>query len=404
MAGVTAATCGDILKDVWADGVAMELLKESAALALVGKNEKFAERGMYIDVVYAGNRARSASFSNARSNGSASQNEAFYITRKANYAFGSIDRQVMKQAQAGNRAALVDALVLESKTMVKSYKQDMGADLYSDGSGKRGRVSAIASAVITLTDPNDTVHFEKGDILVLNTASTGAAGTERAGTVTLAGVDRDAGTLTCTGNVTAGIAAAAANDYVYHQGDGAAKPVGFGGWIPATAPTTGDNFFTVDRSVDPTRLAGIRYDGSSLNHEEALIKGLLRMSRDGAFPRHVMLHPDDFGALELILGSRKQYEDVEGPAGIGFTALTVNGPKGKVLVFVDPWAIKGYAFALTIDTWTLHSLGPVPDWVDEDGNKLQRQTTADGFEFMLAGYYQFGCDDPGQNGRITLPS
>ena len=153
------------------------------------------------------------------------------------------------------------------------------------------------------------------------------------------------------------------------------------------------------------RLAGCRYSAASAaTHEEALLTGLAKFGRFSCYPTHVFVHPDDMLALELSLGSRKVYEDVEGPAGIGFSSVVVRGPKGKVRVFEDPWALKGYAICPKMDSWTMHSLKEVPHFVIEDGNKLDRQATADGFDGRLAAYYQFATEETGQNGVITLPT
>ena len=49
------------------------------------------------------------------------------------------------------------------------------------------------------------------------------------------------------------------------------KLSGLGAWLPSSAPGSTDSFFGVNRSSDATRLGGIRFDGSSLPLEEALI-------------------------------------------------------------------------------------------------------------------------------------
>lgn len=400
--GVTAASIDHALKTLYPKGPHFEVIKESPLLALMHKDTGFVGRNKVIDVIYAGNRARSASFANAQANTSTVQGKAFTLVTKDNYAYGTIPRKIMKQAET-NEGALIDALTAESRSMIETFKQDLGADAYSDGSGVRAQIAAagITGAVITLADWTTAINFEAGDVLELSAASDGSG--IKGGTVTLTKVDRDAGTLTCSGNVTAGIATAAALDFVYKQGDAAAKSPGIAGWLPVAAPTA-TLFYGVDRSVDPTKLGGVRFDGSTFNHEEALVRGLMRGVPHTAFPSKVFMNGEDVAALELILGSKKVYEDVEGPAGIGFSALVVNGPRGKVKVFTDPWAPKGYALGLDLEHWCLESTGEVPEWVTEDGNKLSRQGNADGFEFRLAGYYAFACEAPGKNIRIKLPT
>lgn len=406
MAGMDLTSIDPHLKTLYPKGVQWEILKESPLLAMIQKDTEFTGRNKVIDVIYAGNRARSATYATARANTSSTSAKAFTITRKKNYAYGTIDREAMLAAKKGNTGALIDALATETRSMVSAYKQDMGADVYSDGSGMRARLSSsttLASTTAVLATASDAVHFEVGDVLNFGPNANGTS--LRSGSVTVTGVNRDPATSTLTTSANLSTVTSIANtDYIFKAGDAAAKPTGIGGWIPATAPTAGDSFFGVDRSADPMRLAGLRFDASNYNHHEALIRGLNFAKTYQVTPKDIFMHPEDFGALELILDSKKAYEDVEA-AGIGFSALTVNGPAGKCRIFSDGWAPKGTAFALDLEYWTLNSLGDVPDWVTEDGSKLQRLGSAgDGFEFMLAGYYQFGCEAPGQNLRLILPS
>lgn len=401
-----AATLSDIdhaLKTLYPEGPAYEMMKESPLLALMKKDTKFVGRNKVVDIIYAGNQARSQDISKALTHGGKHKGKAFTITRGHNYAVFSVDREAMLATES-DEGALVKLLATETDTAIQAFKNDLGNDLYGNGSGKRGQIATggISTDTITLSEPNDVVKFEVGMKLVLS--STDGTGSVKAGTVlTVIAVDRDAGKVKCDAAITTAVATAAAGDYIFVDGDYGAKPKGLAAWLPSTAPTAGDSFFGVDRSADPTRLAGIRFDGSALNHEEALIKGLKRFGRDGAFPKHVVMHPDDIGALELLLGSKREYADVEGPAGIGFSAILVRGPKGKVQVFEDPWAPKSTAFALNLEHWEMASLKEVPHFVLEDGSKLDRQQTADGFDGRLAGYYQFICEAPGQSGRIALP-
>src|SRR5207244_3305293 len=72
-----------------------------------------------------------------------------------------------------------------------------------------------------------------------------------------------------------------ANDYLFRTGDFGASVYGILDWIPATTPTAGDSFFTVDRSAD-TRLYGQYVDGSNKDIVEALLDLDTSLYREGA--------------------------------------------------------------------------------------------------------------------------
>ena len=73
-------------------------------------------------------------------------------------------------------------------------------------------------------------------------------------------------------------------------------------WIPATAPSAGDAFWGVDRSKDVTRMAGVRFDGSSESIEEALIDGAALVAREGGQPDYCFMNFTSYAALEKSLG------------------------------------------------------------------------------------------------------
>ena len=81
-----------------------------------------------------------------------------------------------------------------------------------------------------------------------------------------------------------------------------AKPSGLAAWIPSVAPTVGDNFYGVDRSIDSTRLAGVRYNGSAESIEEALVDASNLLAREGGKPEIGIMGFASFSALIKALG------------------------------------------------------------------------------------------------------
>ena len=277
--------------------------------------------------------------------------------------------------------------------------------MYGTGSGSIGRIAAsttIASPVIELSDEEDVTNFEVGQTLVLST--TDGSGTVKAGTATVVGVDRDAGTVTLNDDIDNLVATAAVNDYIFVQGDYDSKIKGLRAWLPDSAPAA-TPFFGVDRTSDSSRLAGIRVDGSNLPIEEALIKGANRVAREGGRPDHVFMSFSKFNDLVNSLGSKVQYVQEQVKAGqgyVGFQTIMIHGPRGAIKVIPDQNCPSDRAFMLQMDVWKLYSLGKCPRILDTDGLKMLRESSADAVEIRVGYYAQLGCRAPGFNANIKL--
>jgi hypothetical protein len=200
------------------------------------------------------------------------------------------------------------------------------------------------------------------------------------------------------------VATAAALDYIFVQGDYDAKIKGLRAWLPDAAPTS-TPFFSVDRTSDASRLAGIRVDGSNLPIEEALVKAANRVAREGGRPDHVFMSFDKFNDLVNSLGSKVQYVQEQVKAGtgyVGFQTIMIHGPRGAIKVIPDQNCPSDRAFMLQMDVWKLYSLGKCPRILDTDGLKMLRESSADAVEIRVGYYAQLGCRAPGYNANIQL--
>jgi hypothetical protein len=377
-------------------------------LAMIPKDEEFFGDSKAIPLIYGNPQGRSAKFSTAQANKGSTKGIKFSLTRARDYSLVDIDNETMKAA-GNSKGAVINALETETDGGFSVIKRSAGTAGFRDGSGAIGQIGTVGTGgngyttkQVLLASINDAVNFENG--MVLQASGTKTGGAVRAGTLTIVAVDRDAGVLTFSADVTTGIAAAVANDYLYVQDDYDSKMKGLDAWLPATAPAGGDNFFGVDRSVDPVRLAGCRVDGTTMAIDEAFIKGAARADREGGKLSHYFTSHPQWLQLEYSQGSRVQYVDYESEVGIGFRGIRVNGPKGPISVFADVNCPNDVAYGLQMDTWELASLGPVPHFLDEDGNKMLRESNADAYEIRLGYYGNFACYAPGYNVRVKLPA
>lgn len=376
-------------------------------LAMVNKDETFKGANLPIPCHYVDPQGRSATFSTAVTNNQPSGYISFILTRVSNYTVASIDRQTMIASDAAPIDAWVKARFSEIDAAIHALAVDMSHNLFRDSFGSYGQVSNSSFAVTTLTlvTARDVVHFEVNQVIVVSAQSNGTA--LRAGSLTISGIDRVAGTLTTTQNLSTGIAAIAQNDFIYIQGDATFKAAGLNSWLPfiGSRPVPGDNFFGVDRSVDGTRLAGVAYDGSGQTIEEAIVDGLALLNQEsGGIPDVCFMNFRNWSNLEKALGSRVRYMDVKlEEVRFGFHGIQLNGPMGPLMVLADRSCQDDRAYILDMDTWTMFSAGPAPHIVDEDGTPILRNPNTDQFDLRVASYWQLGCTAPGRNAVVKLP-
>jgi hypothetical protein len=386
------------------DRVEMMVYKDNPLFALMPKYEKFGGVNLPIPIQYATTNGRSASFSTAQTNKTASKFKAFTLTRVSDYSLASIQNEVI-EASMGNSEAFLEAATNEIDSAFMSASRSIATAMFRNGSGSIGQVANSSYATTTLTlgnstanDPTSVVNFEVGMTLVVcpNDSSTSL----RTGTLVVSGIDRVNGTLTCSGNLSAGVSAIAQNDYIFVQGDPSAKLSGLDAWLPSTVAATA--FFGVDRTADSTRLGGISYDASAQNIEEGLLDAANLVAREGGRPDHCFVSFQNYSNLEKALGSKVQYVNAPASPDIGFEGIKIHGPKGEIKVIPDQNCQSSVAWMLQLDTWKLYSLGKAPKILEADGLKMLRDSSADSVEVRIGAYLQMGCRAPGWNARVKL--
>lgn len=375
--------------------------KNNPFLAMVAKMESFTGKNYPQPIIYGNPQNRSATFSVAVAGNTNSQLKEFFLTRVSDYSVAEIDNQTLEASQ-DNAGAFLEAATVEVDGAIQSATRSLAIALFGSGSGELGNVqnSSFATTVLQLTDANDVTNFEVGMVLVAS--ATNGTGSVKSGSLSIVGVDRDNGQLTMSQNLSTGIATIAQDDYLFAQGDYGLKVKGLRAWLPDTAPTAGDNFFGVDRSSDVTRLAGIRYDASSMPIEEGLISAASRLAREGGNPDVCFMDYSKYADLEKALGSKVQYIDLKVTAEIGFRGIMINGPRGPIKVVPDQNCPSDRAFMLQLDTWKLYSLGKAPSIFSTDGLNMLRNQTTDSLQIRCKYYAQLGTRAPGYNANIRL--
>jgi len=385
--------------------------QDNPFLALVSKSTEFRGRNKPVPLIYGNPQGRSANFAQAQARGQVTNSliDQFTLTRVKDYSIATIDNETL-EASKGNENAFMEAATTEIDGAINTLTRSLAIELYGTGFGGIGTIGAatdLATQTVVLTDPNSITNFEVGQVLVFaefeNTGALRDAGSQ----AIIQTIDRSAGTFTVNVvlNTVTGLAL---GDTMFVAGDRqdtaspfALKTSGLRAWIPNLVPTA-TPFFGVDRSVDTTRLGGIRYDGSGDPIEEALIEGANRVAREGGKVDHAFMSYDRYAALEKALESKLQYVDLKVNPEIGFRGILVNGPKGPINVIPDQNCPSDRAFMVQLSTFKLCSMGKAVRVIDTDGLQMLRQASSDGVEVRYGYYGQLQCNAPGYNGNIQL--
>jgi hypothetical protein len=404
----TTTTAVDILKENYT-GTRLEYLtyKTRPWWGMVKKRSDFGGKYKPIPVMIANPLGGSATFSNANSNTGGANYEAFDLTRARQYQKFTIDTEAL-MASEGDANAFRSLVVTEAQGALNEISETISRRLFGSTSGAVGTISSgQGTATLTLTNLSDIVNFQIGDILVAGLTADGSDVT--ANSVTLTAVDRDAGTITAGANFHADFDD---GDTLFKVGDATNGFAGLASWLPSSAPSSGESFFGVDRSVDPTRLAGIRYTATVAADTDiagAINNAAGRVMTQGGNTDLILINPLNFTTLiaeamaKVSLDKHmpmKGYEKL--PAHLGFSGVTMATASGTAKVVADKHCPLGVVYMLQSDTWCFHSLGKAPFMFNKDGKLYDREDNADSISARYQVYGNLACSAPGYNARVDI--
>lgn len=338
----------------------------------------------------------SGDFATAQANAGLS-NDAYQdvtLTVKEYFGVHNISDLAMKVSR-DKAGSFLNGQIEMIDSIMDATLESVVIDIYGDGSCAIGRRASASTNVITLSNAEDVENFPVGAYVVAAAAkSTGAI---RVGRSFIVAKDEDAGTLTL--DDASDIASFANNDYLYIEGKRNTGLKGLASWIPDTAPTTGDNFYGLDRSVNPTSLAGTRMALGGLSLTEGMNKISSKLASRGAMPDVFVVHFDKQVEIINLLGSQVQYID-HTIGKIGFQTLAVQGPKGPIKILADSHCPKERIYCLTLKDWTLHSVGKVPHIANSEGLRITRSHNKMAWEVRVLAYPVLSCRSPRYSGVL----
>ena len=415
MTAATPTSWDKALKNLYRDSIVeRSTYKDRPMLGILAKYEGFTGRNMPQVNVYGNPQGRSASFTKAQTNTRPTSIEGFDLDIVSDYSIATITGEVVDRTES-DRGAFLKAMKKSIDYAMDSLADAIETFIPRSGAGDIGQISSgstVTNQTVTLEDTGDVTNFEVGMTLVAAATTTGSV---RTGTEVLAGVDRSNGVITATSAAwDTVITAIAASDYLFVDGDAqnggsaALKISGFQAWLPSTAPTGGDSFFGVDRSVD-SRLYGTFHDGSSQSMEDAIIDAQSKAAQQGGSPDVGIINHVKMRRFTKELGSKKEHTEVNatGSKGIlanaGYRGICVHGDKGEIRMVAANKCPSADGFLLERANWEMFSIKKCIRLDDTDGNRILRQGSSDGYEVRVKGRFNVRCENPIGSARVTLP-
>ncbi len=397
----------NMIKVHYAPGPVLNMAtQKNKAMGLINKrNRKVSAGGKYwfqpIQISLPGGDSADFATAMAATNNNSGYG-GFAVTRKQHYRLAKVDNETIEATADGDMDAFEPAFD-EFDRNIEAEGNYLNFRLFRSSGGYIGRMtnSNVGIAVLTLDDPSGVWGVVKGDVLDL--ASTdGTSGSLRTGSLSVASVQRSAGTITMTGNISAGVAAAAQNDFVFKAGDFGAASSGFADWVPDSAPGA-TTFYGQDRSVEPELLGGLRVDGTGgAPVHEVLVDMVVQADNIGGEPDVVFANPLALGSLTKQLDGKwvimkgQQYGGKE--AEIGYKGWQVNLEGHEITIFSDRTCQAKRLWMLQLDTWTMFSAGMAPGFLQKRAASIIKVSeNADGYEARIGEYYNFSCKGPGYN-------
>lgn len=358
-----------------------------------------------------GSSTFSVAVTNAVNNVSSYKN--FNVTRRSHYRIAKVDNQAIEATATGDEDAFESAFD-EFDNGIEAEGNYINFRFFRTQAGEVGfgdGVYTVGTTAAAFKDASSMWGIRQGEVIKAS-ATIGSA--LRAGSLTIATVNRVLGTYTTTVAGTAGIAALVNTDFIYLDGDGqnastALAASGLADWVPDAAPSA-TTFYGVDRTTESDYLGGIRIDGTDgRSIANLLVDAVAAVDNIGGDPDVCFMNPITFGTFakqlegKWVLTSAVGY-DGKKLATVGFKGYTINLNGRDVTVYTDRCCPMKRIYVLTWSTWCMFSAGPAPNFLQKRAGSIIKVSEGnDGYEARIGEYYNFSCKAPGYNCVILLP-
>jgi hypothetical protein len=378
MADNDLSTVAYIYKRRYSDRQTTEVAtREHATLDQIAKESGFTGSAFYYPITYGNPQGISGTFTTAQSGAATLKGLQLAASRKKKYGVVTLDGEAIAAAR-GDKGAFYDLVTRVSDGILEEMGDSLAFDLFRDGNGIRGRGASISTNTITLSNPEDVRNFKVGMTVGASPNATGSS--PRTGTTTIAALSRSAGTILLTS--AAAITSLAGTDYLFRAGDVGTCMEGFDAATPLTAPTAGDSFRGVDRSVDVEALSGSRITSASIIEEDMGLCAV-NISTLGKKVKMGCLYPTKFWQMVRRLNAKVEYQNGGGTANYGFEYVMIHTPAGSLKIFSEPDCPVDKFRLFNPEAHALKTLDEMVHVIRDDGRPSLRSTGADSIEVRV---------------------
>lgn len=392
----TLATVAFIYKKLYSKDAPGDLsTRDHVLLSKLAKRSGFGGSSYDYSIRHANPNGVSADFTTAQANVQTSKGLQLSASRVKKYGIVQIDGEAL--AASTGEGAMLDLVSQETTGVLEEVGDHLAFEAYRDGNAARGIRSSESTDVTTLTIADDARNFKVGMTVVASPNADGSS--PRTGTTLITSVDEDAGTI---GLDTSDITSYADSDYLFASGDQAAGADGLAALFPLTAPTSGDSFRGVDRSVDPRRQAGVRVDDTGTTVEENAGLVAVKIAQVGKKADSVFVNPVEFWNVARRLNAKVQYTG-GGKAKVAFEYIEIHTPAGSLRMYSDADCPTNRGYVLNLKSLYIKHLLGFPHFIQDDKGKVSlRMTAADSIEARVRAMWNIICTTPGANGVFSI--
>ncbi|MFA4972824.1 MAG: hypothetical protein WC683_09440 [bacterium] len=331
------------------------------------------------------------------------------LTRKTLLAVHRLDQELLDVAKQG-KAAFVSAVTEETSSTEKAFAASLAAQIYGNGGGAIARLSAtttVNTATIRLANKEMAARLRVGQTLEFDDTDGSGGGAVHVGSQVITAIDYQTGDVTGALHWDDVVAGIAANDYVFLPGQFGIGWAGFDAYCPASAPGGADNFYGANRSVSPTKLAGVRKAASGGTVEDAWIDAATEAANLGLKLKQIVCNPYRLGIAAREAAGRTTFvatDSSDKAFGSKRITLAVPTTNGVLEIIPDPICPVGTDYFLDLEDFSIHSSPSGAPHMQRtlDGNIWHPVSTENQVEMRWASYANMKDRDPGNIMRVDF--
>lgn len=403
-----------------------EVLDSSPAFGTITKDPSFGELFRHIAVGTGMPQGVGTRFEIAKGNQSPSRAEQFKMAEKTLYVVISLDGITIRKSKVkGHEGMIVEPYTRESRLAIQQWKNEQSTYFFGNGGGSLGKGDGawtITGNTVKLANINDIRHFQEK--MYLNFASSDGTesplGAARNGRVRIQKIYYHGplkGTMVMDeANIQAVVSGVANTDFIFRDGIYGDVIPGYQAWLPRADPGQNDpvtgiaipgTFLGVDRTNNPSALAGIRYDGTKETIFNAIYGAATAVVDSRGNPDKCVISTNDYNKMRIEMSGAGTLTRTIAPAasigkyrpGLSYQAFTIDGPSGPIDILPDPWCPTGRGYMLQSETWTYLCVGEL---VQLTGDPLRTVEGADAGESRFVGDGTPYCEAPLYNATIQF--